>query len=490
VVESTWNWILQEFEKLNINDILGNWGSGAFGAFIFAVAGVAFVGLRKWAGHRINKARIPKAVGENYTILVACLEGDTDNRQRDHLLQSLETHMERGIFHIQPYPETLSIFEIKERSQSITDAEATGRKWLKNSGADLLVWGKVAQEDEVLRLRMLASEGGESESKGYVLTETLELSIDFAEELGAALEGIIVASVSSAYSSGTYVTDILKPAYKRLRNVTQNLPAKFTPISRGSIFNAHAMTALRLGEQLGDNRYLAEAITSYRAALAEWTRERVPYNWAMTQSNLGIALALLDERERKTARLEEAVIAYQEALKEWTPEQVPLGWASTQNNLGLALMRLGERENVTARFEEAVIAYQRSMEVWTRARMPIYWGATQNNLGLALAAIGNRECGTAWFEEAIIAYQEALTVWKREWVPINWAMAQHNLGLALAAIGNRECGTARLEEAVIAYQEALKEWTPERVPLYWEIAQNNLNLTLAEISNRRHCIYK
>jgi hypothetical protein len=35
-------------------------------------------------------------------------------------------------------------------------------------------------------------------------------------------------------------------------------------------------------------------------------------------------------RERGTARLEEAVAAYREALKEWTRERVPLDWAGTQ----------------------------------------------------------------------------------------------------------------------------------------------------------------
>ena len=38
-----------------------------------------------------------------------------------------------------------------------------------------------------------------------------------------------------------------------------------------------------------------------------------------------------------------------EALKEWTRERVPLQWATTQNNLGIALRILGERESGTAR---------------------------------------------------------------------------------------------------------------------------------------------
>ena len=97
-----------------------------------------------------------------------------------------------------------------------------------------------------------------------------------------------------------------------------------------------------------------EAVTAYRAALEERTRERVPLDWATTQNNLGNALARLGERESGTARLEEAVKAYRAALEERTRERVPLDWATTQNNLGAALQTIGERESGTARLEEAV----------------------------------------------------------------------------------------------------------------------------------------
>ena len=82
----------------------------------------------------------------------------------------------------------------------------------------------------------------------------------------------------------------------------------------------------------------------------------------MTQNNLGNALWTLGERESGTARLEEAVAAYRDALKEWTRERVPLDWAMTQNNLGIALWTLGERESGTARLEEAVAAYRDALQ--------------------------------------------------------------------------------------------------------------------------------
>ena len=84
-------------------------------------------------------------------------------------------------------------------------------------------------------------------------------------------------------------------------------------------------------------------MTAYTEALKEYTRERVPLDWAATQNNLGAALSALGKRESRTERLEQAVATYTEALKEYTRERVPLDWAMTQNNLGNALVTLGKR---------------------------------------------------------------------------------------------------------------------------------------------------
>jgi tetratricopeptide (TPR) repeat protein len=103
---------------------------------------------------------------------------------------------------------------------------------------------------------------------------------------------------------------------------------------------------------------LEEAVIAYRETLKEYTRERVPLRWAMTQNNLGVALRALGEREKGTKRLEEAVAACQEALKERTREQAPLDWAQTHKNLGRVLEKLGERERGTGRLGDVPGAFE------------------------------------------------------------------------------------------------------------------------------------
>lgn len=46
-------------------------------------------------------------------------------------------------------------------------------------------------------------------------------------------------------------------------------------------------------------------MTAYRSALEERARERVPLDWAATQSNLGTALQTLGSGQLETSRLRE-----------------------------------------------------------------------------------------------------------------------------------------------------------------------------------------
>ncbi|WP_417701983.1 tetratricopeptide repeat protein [Pseudophaeobacter sp.] len=223
----------------------------------------------------------------------------------------------------------------------------------------------------------------------------------------------------------------------------------------------------KLGARESGTARLEEAVSVYRAALEELSRDRVSLGWATAQMNLGATLATLGERERSTARLEESVIASRAALEELPRDRVPIEWATAQMNLGNALRSLGEQERGTARLDEAVSAYRAALEELTRDRVPLLWAKNQMNLGNALTNLGERERGTTRLEEAVSAYRAALEERPRDRVPLDWAMTQMNLGNTLRYLGERESGTARLEEAVIAFHAALQQWTRDRTPLEW-----------------------
>jgi tetratricopeptide (TPR) repeat protein len=146
-----------------------------------------------------------------------------------------------------------------------------------------------------------------------------------------------------------------------------------------------------LGERESGTARLEQAVSAYRDALKERTRERVPFDWAATQNNLGTALRMLGERESSTARLEQAVSALSDALQERTRERVPLDWAMTQTNLGDALWTLGERESGTARLEQAVVAYDGALVIFVAARAGYYESICRKNRDRVQAILDQRK---------------------------------------------------------------------------------------------------
>jgi tetratricopeptide (TPR) repeat protein len=146
------------------------------------------------------------------------------------------------------------------------------------------------------------------------------------------------------------------------------------------------------------------AVSAYRAALKEHTRERVPLLWARTQTSLGNALQMLGQRQRGREKLKEAAATYREALKELTRERVPLDWAG---NLGNALATIGEREAGTASLEEAVAAYREALEEYTRERIPLQWATCLGNQGVAIMLIADRTNDAAAAELAVAQIETA-----------------------------------------------------------------------------------
>ena len=240
-------------------------------------------------------------------------------------------------------------------------------------------------------------------------------------------------------------------------------------------------TTARLKEAVAAFRAALTAVAEYDALLEEDSQERASWtSWAMTQMNLGAALQTLGAREGGALRLEQAISAYRAALAEYAHDQTPLKWAETEMNLGNVLQTLWKRDGETPHLEEAVAAYRAALEEETRARAPLQWAATQMNLGVALASLG----GTKRLEQAVTAYRAALEECTRDRVPLRWAMIQNDLGIALKALGERENDSARLEEAVAAYRAALEVYTPDRIPLQWAMTQMNLSNVLATLGIR------
>ena len=360
-------------------------------------------------------------VEDRFRVVLCWLENDPDGKNMSNVAQAF-TSVE-GVELVRS-PSSVAASGAADDWREAMKREA--RSVLEDWDADLAIVGLVKEPGEALSLWFVPRLGEGTLTRGdqpYELAQAT-LGPDFHDDFRAELTAVAlvaVAPLAETETRGRVLEKGLRDAAEKLATLLKN-PAAIERGERRARLQLSLGNALAtLGERERGTERLEQAVDAYRAALEEYTRERVPLDWAMTQNNLGVALQTLGERERGTERLEQAVAAYHVALEERTRERVPLDWAMTQNNLGTALWTLGQRENSTERLEQAVDAYHAALEERTRERVPLDWAATQNNLGAALQTLGERERGTERLEQAVDTYHAALEERTRERVPLDWA---------------------------------------------------------------------
>jgi tetratricopeptide (TPR) repeat protein len=237
-------------------------------------------------------------------------------------------------------------------------------------------------------------------------------------------------------------------------------------------------------------RSIKSSIRAYEEALKVYTFDEFPYDYAMTQNNLGVAYQKLSIIEDKVENCNKAIMAYDEALKVHTFDKRPYDYAMTQNNLGSAYGTLSEVKDKADNCNKAINAFHEALTVYTIKKYPYNYAMTQNNLG-------NAYCGLSIVEDkvedkaknhnkAIMAYNEALAVYTIKKCPYNYAMTQNNLGVAYRELSivkdKAEDKAKNYNKAIMAYDEALKVYTFDEFPYYYAGTQNNLGVAYQELS--------
>jgi len=99
-----------------------------------------------------------------------------------------------------------------------------------------------------------------------------------------------------------------------------------------------------LAEVRDKKENLNRAIGCFEKALRMRTEERFPVDFAMTQSNLGIAYIRLAEVRDKEENLKRAIGCFEKALRIYAEEHVPVDFA-VQQSYQEALARISTPKN-------------------------------------------------------------------------------------------------------------------------------------------------
>lgn len=184
-----------------------------------------------------------------------------------------------------------------------------------------------------------------------------------------------------------------------------------------------AMTQFNLGNTLrltaastamagggGELDIYREAASAYRASLEEFTRDRMPMQWATATASLGDVLQSIANYEEGTGSLKESVEMRRAALEILSFEGAPLEWANAQNGLGTSLLNLSTREQTAERLPEARAAFEATLKVFTRETQPMQWAFTQNNLGDVHWNMASLGAGEPEFRKALEQFELAKSV--------------------------------------------------------------------------------
>lgn len=416
-------------------------------------------------------------------LLFARLTEDNDGHSvRETVCQTLQQEL-GDIIEILMWPEAIAVNHGHD-VHSMLAALATAREWLAEMRCDLLLWGQI-KRGRVLSVQFTGMESSIASEQCFPPSVTFEIPLDLLSEFRMVIVARVLASIASIDGTPNQnVIQAMRLAAEELATIVKHSATNFNTEMRGTLLYAYGNVLQRIGEHSSNSEDLIAAISVYRSALDDWTRERFPLRWAAIHSELGNAFQVVGDRESNEAWLREAVVAHQEALGARSREHVPLLWAVSQNNLGRALCALGERENRSDRFEQAVEAFREALKEWTRERVPLQWAMVQNSVAMALCAMGEREVGVARLQEAIEALRGARECCTRDGSPRLWTMFQHNLGNSLRALGERTTGTVHLQEGIAAIREALNYTPRDQFPMQWASIQHDLGVALVRLGER------
>ena len=197
----------------------------------------------------VERRPLPKADPNVFTVAIARLE---DDNEQTHIGPTIVDDLqELGISN------GLAVLEFPRiiTADSQTDVQAgqtKAREWLKESGAQVPIWGKVltANGKSVPQLYWTMGENSNPKkpSARYVLGEDLQLPPVFQSDLSDILRLLVVTQSSAFYDEeGHFVADKLRPFIERVRGLLDSNAAKtwsVEDVARTNLILADAMATV------------------------------------------------------------------------------------------------------------------------------------------------------------------------------------------------------------------------------------------------------
>ena len=242
------------------------------------------LGKKKKSAERLSeKAFIPSG-GEATTpkILLAYLADDKGGKLTKHLGALLTGIDGVEVFHLK---KILKLSDgVEDPLVRLAVAAQEGRAWLKDEGADILVWGEVGKDDGGLTLRLLPTLGsngapggapgadpGTGHGEGSGTGETLEIPGDFGEDLEPLVAAVVLGTFGPTFRGmRTRLGESLGRFMEKAGPLVQNPPFGLNDNQVLSILNGVGNVYVAYSLLGGGAAQLDHAASAYREAEKGW----------------------------------------------------------------------------------------------------------------------------------------------------------------------------------------------------------------------------
>ncbi|MBT5244519.1 MAG: hypothetical protein HOL66_09750 [Rhodospirillaceae bacterium] len=409
------------------------------------------------------------------SVLVCDFDGPNGREIGQRMVNELSTQPGVLVRHLSKKLKASGKGTVVER---LVKAAETGRKWLIDTDADILVWGEALPHEQGIKIRFLCAVADADTQPGSVgLGDVLDLAVNYDSEMASIIHAVILAAIGPRKSSPQReeLAELLSNPADKLNGLIETLPGAMEEKALASVMTAIGNVLASMWRLKEEPAYLDRAIKAYKLALVQSYDKENPLNWALTQNQLAAALQAQSSRDKQPGPLKEAAEAYLAVAAALGAHLHVNDWALAQIHLGDVQVKLSNFGDAVQHLQKASEAYQQALKVFTRETAPGPWSELMNQLGIALMRMGENVSADRVMEQSAACFRKSLEVRRREIAPFLWAQTANNLGAVTFSLYRRNENTTALHEAAACFKGASEVYSQYGRQDKALVAQRNLD---------------
>lgn len=366
-------------------------------------------------------------------------------------------------------------------SRNFFDFVDTGKRILKKTKADVLVWG--FRSDNDIRLNFQTPQQYEKHVPPvFALTNCLYLPLNYFQEkrLPAAVTHLICGAIVSAAETqqSSFKTDKLKEISNLISSDTspRDLPVRHMPY----ILNFLALIYLHAkADELSaaDIKIIANMLNS---AKKEQTTAKDFILAGNIYANLGQLYQLAAEKitDHQYAFCRHAVECCRYAQKYFTRYTYPYDFGFLAYRISRLYYKYWKQVSDIQALRDAVFHLRDAEKIFSKIAFPYFWAIIQGDLGFYLSMLGLFSKSDEISMLAVDNYKKRQQVYAKDLWPQDWAKSEESIGNIYYNMGKQFDDEVYLEESIKYFQSAADVY--ENRKLSSELKQMKICVAKAE----------